>query len=358
MGVKLRIQKNASGKNSLYLDVHHHGRLPKEFLNLFLYDKPKTPQDRLHNNQVKTLAEKARADRELELLYEERNLARPMTGSKQVIQYFEEFQKGYSGEDYRKVDAMLMHLTAFTAIGKEFRTVNENYVADFKKYLQAKVSTASAKSYFAKFRQGMRRANIDRLCKYDIRTFTAKFFVDGTVLKKDVLDEAEIQTLAKTPCENQTIASAFLFCCFTGLDFADVFVLKWTHIKGEYFVKPRQKTEAGRVTPLHPTAKKILSKFDKTTEYIFQELPNRKNRNYSWSACDKTLKAWVKRANIQKHITWHCARHSFATNMEGDEGTIRNLLGHSENSNEVKKYRRIKDERLKRAVASLKAIEI
>lgn len=142
------------------------------------------------------------------------------------------------------------------------------------------------------------------------------------------------------------------------LDFADVFNLQWkTHIRAEGMVKPREKTEVQRITPLHASAQQILSMLQRKTKFVFQNLPNRPNRNYSWSACDKTLKALVKRAKINKHITWHCARHSFGTNAAGEDGTIAKLLGHADTSM-VKIYRRVKDDKLRTAINSLQGIKL
>ena len=50
------------------------------------------------------------------------------------------------------------------------------------------------------------------------------------------------------------------------------------------------------------------------------------------TACNKTLQRWVTRAGITKHITWHCARHSFAVNLLNNGANMKttaDLLGHS-----------------------------
>ena len=48
--------------------------------------------------------------------------------------------------------------------------------------------------------------------------------------------------------------------------------------------------------------------------------------------CLKALRSWTKKAGIDKHITWHCGRHSFATNLLSNGANIKvvsSLLGHS-----------------------------
>ena len=79
----------------------------------------------------------------------------------------------------------------------------------------------------------------------------------------------------------------------------------------------------------------------------------------SSTACNKTLKALVRRAGITKHITWHCARHSFAVNLltlKGDNKpdikTVSATLGHT-SLKHTEKYTRVVDEIKKQAINAL-----
>lgn len=52
----------------------------------------------------------------------------------------------------------------------------------------------------------------------------------------------------------------------------------------------------------------------------------------SYESCSKSVKRRVKRAGINKHICWHCARHNFAVNILNNGAnikTVASLLGHS-----------------------------
>jgi integrase/recombinase XerD len=358
MSVKLRQQKNKTCI-SFYLDINIGGKRERQYLKgVSLIIAPKTTQDRTANINAKVLAESIRTKRENELRHESNGLEAPIDTGALFLPYLNQFRDNYKRADKQKVVAMVKHFVEFTA-GRpvKFKELNENIVSDFKKHLEDKLSGATTKSYFNKFRQVVRRARIDRLCSYDIKTFETRFKLDSNNLKKETLTPEEIQKIADTHCENNTTKLAFVFCCFTGLDFADVFELKWIHITDAGLRKPREKTKVGRNLPLHETALSILSLMDNETEFVFQNLPNRANRNYSWQACDKTLKAIVKRADINKHVTWHVGRHSYGTNLEGDDGTIAQLLGHS-NTQMVKVYRRAKQERLSAAVNSLKGVKV
>jgi len=65
MSVQLRSRKLKSGEKSLYLDIHHNGERWREFLKIRLSSKD---ADR---NEKKRLANKIRANRELEILSDE-----------------------------------------------------------------------------------------------------------------------------------------------------------------------------------------------------------------------------------------------------------------------------------------------
>ncbi len=69
---------------------------------------------------------------------------------------------------------------------------------------------------------------------------------------------------------------------------------------------------------------------------------------------------WVKRAKIQEHITWHCARHSFTVNILNNGANIKTvaiLLGHSGLQN-TEKYTRAIDELKQKAIDSLPELKL
>ena len=76
--------------------------------------------------------------------------------------------------------------------------------------------------------------------------------------------------------------------------------------------------------------------------------------------CNKAVKRWVKRAGIEKHISWHCARHSFAVNILNEGAnikTVASLLGHS-GLKHTEKYTRAVDELKQKAINSLPKLDI
>ena len=80
----------------------------------------------------------------------------------------------------------------------------------------------------------------------------------------------------------------------------------------------------------------------------------------SYEMCLKSLKRWVKSAGIDKHISWHCARHSFAVNILNNGAnikTVASLLGHS-GLKHTEKYTRAVDKLKEDAINSLPTFDI
>ncbi len=347
-------------KTTFQLDINHNGirnrvRLPE----LFLYNKPANPVERNHNREALIMAEKKRADKELEIMQDANAIDAAVHQEGNLLSYFNAFADNYKRTDVKKVTAMIAQLQSCHGAGHTFRSVNENFVSDFKTWLEGKVMGSTGKAYFIKFCQVLRRAHIDKLCKYDIEKFKNKRFdIDESILSKETLEPEELQKLAGTHYQNSTVKYAFLFCCFQGFDFADVFALQWKHIEPDGIRKPREKTKTKRLMPIHETTAQILALMDKSTEYVFQGLPSRaKGHKSSWQSSGYNLRTWVKAADIDKHITWHCARHTFGTLAEGDDRVVAQLLGHK-GTRQVAVYRRTKDAKLKAAVNSIKPVNL
>ena len=128
--------------------------------------------------------------------------------------------------------------------------------------------------------------------------------------------------------------------------------LHWKHIdlNNDLLTIEQAKTEIKVSVNLNATALSFLPARAAASTLVF-ELP-------SHTAALKTLRAWIKKADIQKHVTWHCARHSFATNLiiyETDVTTVSKLLGHT-TLKCTQRYTHISNELKRKAVNNLPAI--
>jgi integrase len=175
------------------------------------------------------------------------------------------------------------------------------------------------------------------------------------MLKKDILSEEELQRLINTHYDEQNIniRNAFIFCCFTGMRMCDVKRLTFGDIdysnKRTIFEQNKTKghsSASGVDVPLSTDLLELIGNGNRD-DLIFN-LP-------SHTMCNKALRHWVARAGIDKHITWHCARHSFGTNILNNGANIKtlaSLMGHS-SLQHTEKYVRAVDSLKRDAVEKL-----
>lgn len=188
--------------------------------------------------------------------------------------------------------------------------------------------------------------------------------MDRLALRKSILTLDEVKTLALTPYEGgePDIRRAFLFSLYTGIRWCDVRKLKYSNVDfATGVLKFEQSKIAGRsknsgvVTPLSPMILKLIGT-PPTGEALSQTiftLP------CSWT-CNQHIGKWVAKAGISKHITWHCARHSFAVNVLNNGAnikTVQSLMGHA-SIEMTEKYLHVVDELKHKAINSLPELEM
>ncbi|TFF37649.1 site-specific integrase [Mucilaginibacter psychrotolerans] len=126
----------------------------------------------------------------------------------------------------------------------------------------------------------------------------------------------------------------FIFCCFTGLAFADVKQLKKSEvdigIDGELRIyKGRQKTGTPSIIPLLPITKRILAKYEYNEQCIIKDqlLPVLSNQKYN-----AYLKEIGDMCGINKELKTHMARHTFGTTVTLANHvpleSIKEMMGH------------------------------
>ena len=178
----------------------------------------------------------------------------------------------------------------------------------------------------------------------DLRTFLSRDELTALwqLFLKDLRTREKL-----TPSQFHTLR-AFLFSCFTGLRYSDVMNLTPAHItrdKSETFlVFKQEKTGEAQVLPLSPQALFLIETLEPYDGKIF--------RYYSNQVMNRALKHIAQLARIPKHITFHVARHTFATlllNAGNTLETTAKLLGHKKLAT-TKKYARISTHLLKQAM--------
>jgi len=154
---------------------------------------------------------------------------------------------------------------------------------------------------------------------------------DRLFLNQQELEKLETSYLEKKV--HQIVRDIFVFSCYTGLSYIDVKNLTKSHLtKGmngkDWIFTQRAKSEEYVKIPLLPKAKKILQQYESDSIKEDKLLPvysNQKINNYIKEIC--------KLVGIPKSISFHAARHTFATTVTLNNGvpieTVSKLLGHS-----------------------------
>ena len=331
MSVILRKRKNANGTTTLMLVIYHDGKRSYERLNHLQLAKPSNLLDRESNKELLQTAEAIRLARTIELENTNYDL-KSEAGKKTIVTvWMQSYVDTYNKKDKRNMQGVLNRFSDFLKIekgtGLTFGNITSLLIEDFIDYLQDKSTGEGAKSYYSRFKKMLKYAFRQRIMDKNIIDFVGKT-AKGKAGKKDALTLEEIKLLAATTTESSEVKRAALFSTVTGLAWVDIKALTWNKIKlvGSMMEIVRAKQEAENVTvsiPLNATALALLGKAGKPTEKVFI-LPTANGAN-------KTLKAWVKRASIDKKITWHNLRHSYGTNLilnDVDVVTASKLLGH------------------------------
>jgi len=177
-----------------------------------------------------------------------------------------------------------------------------------------------------------------------------------------VLTDHELDLIAKKQFATERIEKVrdiFLFSCYTGLAYADVKKLKRSEIaKGvdgeDWIFTSRQKTDTDSRIPLLPEAKTILKKYEENPQCLNQDrafpvMSNQKMNAY--------LKEIADVCGINKRLTYHLARHTFATTVALSNGvpmeTVSKILGHK-NLRTTQHYAKIVDVKISEDMNSLR----
>jgi site-specific recombinase XerD len=177
------------------------------------------------------------------------------------------------------------------------------------------------------------------------------------------LTEEEIQTIINKDFKIERVAMVrdiFVFSCFTGLAYIDVKQLTKNHISlgidgDKWIFKNRQKTDTASKIPLLPMAQEIINKYENHPVCINEDrlLPifsNQKMNAY--------LKEIADICEINKDLTFHIARHTFATTVTLSNGvpleTVSKMLGHT-NLKTTQHYAKILDKKISEDMMILKS---
>ena len=191
-------------------------------------------------------------------------------------------------------------------------------------------------------------------------------FIDFKTVQKEVtivpLTKEDLNAISKKSFNIDrlnNVRDIFLFSCYTGLAYVDVSKLRRTQIvtgiDGEkWIITERQKTGSPTRLPLLPVALAIMEKYNdhpkcRNDNYVLPVLTNQKMNAY--------LKEIADTCDINKKLTFHIARHTFATTVTLSNGvpieTVSKMLGHK-SLKQTQHYAKIIDLKISEDMAALK----
>lgn len=344
----------------------------REFLKLYLWQAPRTPIERQQNKETLELAKKIRYERGQELLESAEGYRLKKDRKVNFLDYFQAYIDNYTKKDYRMLSMALNRFKDFCRDTPKYRRyqksitpeqITRDMMTAFTEYLQSRSKGEGAKSIYQRFKKVIKYAiEHDVMIKNPCTGISIK--VDDQILKKDILSIEEEQALIATHYDNENpnIRRAFIFCLYCGLRFCDVKDLTYRNVdysnkllKFEQNKTKGHSATSGVVIPLNDNLLTFIgdAPADGNLDALIFSLP-------SYEMCSKAIRRWVKRAGINKHISWHCARHSFAVNILNNGAnikTVASLLGHS-GLKHTEKYTRAIDSLKQDAINSLPKIKI
>lgn len=213
------------------------------------------------------------------------------------------------------------------------------------------ISQNTASTYFTLFKAALHQAFID--CYFDVDIAAKVKGISGVESRREYLTIEELNKLAATPCEYPMLKKAAFFSALTGLRHSDIRKMTWKELSVEgdhYRINFTQRKTGGvEYMPISEQAYLICGEPAEPDRLVFEGL-----QDPSW--INRPVKKWIEAAGIKKHITFHCFRHSYATNQltEGtDLYTVSKMLGHT-NIRTTQIYAKVVDSKKEEAAQAIK----
>lgn len=223
------------------------------------------------------------------------------------------------------------------------KQLNYRFILDFEQFLRSYKPKKKRRSltnngimkHLERFKKMINLAiKLEWLPTNPFQRFKLKF----DKYEREYLSERELKFIEETYFKSEKlekVKDVFIFACYTGLSYIDIKELETSQIiKGidgnDWIYTKRAKTDEIVKIPILPKAQEIIEKYKNKPEVVVTGLllpvySNQKINSY--------LKDIVKMCGIKKHVTFHVARHTFATTVTLSNGvpieTVSKLLGHS-----------------------------
>ena len=264
----------------------------------------------------------------------------------------------YAPGTYERYQTSLKHTKDFlnwkySISDIDITKIDHAFITDYEFYLRSvrKCANNTAVKYIKNFNKIIKLclAN-DWLEKNPFANYKSKV----KEVERVYLSEGEIQNIINKDFKTERLSlvrDIFLFSCFTGLAYIDVKNLTKSHISigidgDKWIFTHRQKTETASKIPVLPVTQMIIDKYADHPQALNEEkllpiLSNQKMNAY--------LKEIAAVCEIEKELTFHIARHTFATTVTLTNGvpieSVSKMLGHK-NLRTTQHYAKVLDKKV------------
>lgn len=351
--VQLRKKELTNGGYSLYLDYTYKGTRHKEYLKMYL-NQGTDQRSKLINKRTYEAAKLIQAKKVIEL----QNGKAGIEPSSDITMsdYFRQnidARAAYNAHHTTLIsNTAYQYWTEAISSDKKLKDISVDDIRAFIDYLKSKgLGQNTVQVYFSKvntvlndaLRKGMiitNPANHLDLLERPKRKATERSF----------LTFDELKAFAQAPCPKEIYKQMFMFSCYTGLRYSDLIKVTWQMIDDGFIHMSMTKTKEQINIPLSKSALNwIPRKHGKPNECLFDCQP---------SILDYSIRRMAKAIGLNKKVSIHTARHTFATlelTYGADLYTVSKLLGHT-NISTTQIYAKIVDKKKEEAVNLLPEI--
>lgn len=359
--IRIRFKKLSNGNKSVYLDIYRNGQRSYEFLKLYLIPEigENKAMAKIQNENTMQAVQAIKAQRIMEIANNQAGLNNTSKGKMLLVDWLKAYRQSQiekGKQDYRQIAFCIKLVEAFN--GKvTLQQIDKKFCLGFLDYIQHKyvsdkthkhINQLTARNYYRCLNSALNSAVQNGMITYNPFTKIApKDKIKMQEGKREYLTLEEVKRLSVTECKNPTIKQIFMFSVCCGLRIGDITRLTWNDVevdeRGTRIKIIQHKTKEVLVLPLSEQALKYMPERGTESE-VFPHICQ--------TTGNQTLKDWAKDADVNKNVSFHVARHTFATlqlTLGEDIYTVSKLLGHTDVST-TQIYAKIIDKKKEEAV--------
>lgn len=345
--VNVRFRALKDGRKSIYLEYNHDSTKERIFLKLYLLDGS-SAKVKAANKETMRVVEALKAKYITDIVNGKAGLKGSSVSYRlselcdimlNDLHFEENTKKGY---------ITCMNYIREANLNITTKQLTEESLQKVVNHIAKNRNTNTASVYCAKIMKIVRYALKNKYCR--LLDLSMVEIPTKHEAEREFLTIEELQMLERTKTTSRyDVREAFLFSCFTGLRLSDIISLKKSDIQGGVIKKNMVKVKSKVIEiALNNRALELIKQAKGRGEFVF-------NMSEYNTTASRLVKAWGKRAGIKKDISFHTARHTFATlllNKGADIYTVSKLLGHS-NLKTTEIYAKLLDESKEKAVRLL-----